>query len=356
MSTTMTRATRIDASRAPEGRRAADPLGTGMLSTEAIGAGYCPFPISTDPRQFGLTTSTMRLAHGVVVVRHGRRTLGDTATILLHGAAGSWTTWTPLLAAAASGTPASQRHAETDAATLPLTDLIVADLPGWGESALAADPADRTVEALAATVAEVARALGYRRWVVLGHSMGGFVALQLAASEPESTVSVALISPTTFSVIDSVRHPVTRGAALPAYTALLMMMRLLAGLGRVGEALIAGVARLSLLRLLVSPLFDRAARMDATVIAALASEVRPVGFTVASAQAGGYDAAERWSRIVCPVRSVTGDSDVFIAASDAERLRGVIANFETVIMAGAGHFAHIERPFTVLTALNAHEG
>ena len=209
------------------------------------------------------------------------------------------------------------------------------------------------MEGLAATVAEVARALGYRRWVVLGHSMGGFIALQLAASEPECTASVALISPTTFSVIDSVRHPILRCAALPAYTALLMVMRLLSRLGRVGQALIAGVVRLSLLRLLVSPLFHRAARMDATVIGALASEVRPTGFAVASAQAGAYHAAERWSRILCPVRSVTGESDVFVAASDARRLRRVIADFDTVTIAGAGHFAHIEQPFAVLRTLQA---
>jgi pimeloyl-ACP methyl ester carboxylesterase len=293
----------------------------------------------------------MRLAGGVVMVRHGRRTLGDTATILLHGAAGSWTTWTPMLAAAADGT-APSASLESDA-SLPLTDLIIPDLPGWGESALPTKRSDRSVEALAATVAEVARALGYRRWIVLGHSMGGFIALQLAASEPDSTVSVGLVSPTTFSVVDSVRHPLTRFFTLPAFTALLQVMRLVVSLGRAGRPLLAALRYLPLLRLAVSPLFSRPTEMDASVIAALGSEVRPAGFAVASAQAGVYDAENAWSRIECPVRSLTGDSDVFVAASDVDRLRGVIRGFESVTVAGAGHFAHIERPRATLSALTA---
>lgn len=314
-------------------------------------AEYCPFPINGDPRAFGLTTSAMRLTGGVVVVRHGRRTLGDTATILLHGAAGSWTTWSPMLAAAAADSSPSTPF-ETDAA-LPLTDLIIPDLPGWGESTLPAAGSDRSVEALAATVAQIARALGYRRWIVVGHSMGGFIALQLAASEPDATVSVGLVSPTTFSVIDSVRHPFTRFSTLPAFTALLMVMRLLAVLGRAGRPLLAALRNLSLLRLAVSPLFSRPAKVDATVIAALGAEVRPEGFTVASAQAGAYDAEGAWSRIECPVRSLTGDSDVFVAATDVDRLRGVIRRFESMTVTGAGHFAHIERPRASLNALSA---
>ncbi|HSP74609.1 MAG TPA: hypothetical protein VLO31_00160, partial [Cryobacterium sp.] len=96
--------------------------------------GYCPFPLSSDARAFGLTTSSMRLSRATVAVRHGRRTGSDTATILLHGAAGSWTTWTPLLAAATSSGRA-------------MTDLIIPDLPGWGDSPLPAEGPTRSIEA-----------------------------------------------------------------------------------------------------------------------------------------------------------------------------------------------------------------
>jgi len=306
---------------------------------------YAPFSLDANARRFGLTTSFMRLGPGAVsvAVRHGRRTDSDTATIFLHGAAGSWTTWTPLLQAADRG------HATPTAPAL--TDLIIPDLPGWGDSPLPTDTAELTIETMAATVADIARALGYRRWNVVGHSMGGLIALQLAAAETGATVSVGLISATTFSVIDSVRHPVLRFGLLPGYTTLLQVMRMLCLMGTSGRSLVVGLARLRLLRGLVSPLFRHPGRVPATVIDALADEVRPQGFSLASARAGSYDAVAAWSRIVCPVRASVGDRDVFIAFSDRDRLRRVIADFTLVTLTDVGHFGHIERPFDIVCTL-----
>lgn len=301
-----------------------------------INAVYCPFPLESDARRYGLTTSSMRLRSGSVVVRHGRRTDSDTATILLHGAAGSWTTWTPLLTAA-------------DLTRTPMTDLIIPDLPGWGDSALPTD--GFTIDALAAAIADIARALGYRRWHLVGHSMGGFVALSVAATETRATVSVGLVSATTFSVIDSVRHPIRKFSTLPGYTALLAVFRMLHPLGRVGRAFVSGLGRLSLLRPLAAPLFRHPARMHASVIDALAIEVRPSSFALASTRAGQYDAAAAWTRIDCPVRAVQGESDVFVATSDANALTQVIDDFAVQTISGTGHFAHIERPFAVAAFL-----
>ncbi|MBB5641841.1 alpha/beta fold hydrolase, partial [Cryobacterium roopkundense] len=309
---------------------------------------YSPFALETDARYFGLTTSSMRLGVGTVSVRHGRRTGSDTATILLHGAAGSWTTWTPLISAAdARSAPES-----TQRAALPtLTDLIIPDLPGWGDSPLPADAARLTIETMADTVADVARALGYRRWIVIGHSMGGLIALQLAAAESRETVSVGLVSATTFSVIQSVRHPLAGFGLLPGYTSLLQVMRLLRVTGTAGRAFVAGLARVSLLRPLVAPLFRHPARIHRSVIDALGHEVRPAGFSIASERAGTYDAAGAWARIRCPVRASHGDWDVFVAPSDALLLHEVLADFSIATIPDTGHFGHIERPYDVLQAL-----
>ena len=300
--------------------------------------GYCPFPLTNDARGLRLTTSSMRLSRATVSVRHGRRTGSDTATILLHGAAGSWTTWTPLLAAA-------------DASGVALTDLIIPDLPGWGDSPFPADGPSRSIEATAAVVAEIARALGYTSWTVIGHSLGGFVALELAASETRATAFVGLVSATTYSVMDTVRHPVARCTALPGYGALLPVMRALAAAGRVGDGLIRLLHRTNLLRLLSAPLFHRPELLHGSVVDALASELRPHAFAVASALAGGYDADRSWSRIECVVRAVQGDGDVFVAATDAARLHTVIPGFEHTTVPGTGHFAHVEKPFATLRRL-----
>ncbi|WP_166783962.1 alpha/beta fold hydrolase [Cryobacterium sp. Hz9] len=304
----------------------------------AIALGYSPFPLDADAHHFGLTTSAMHLKGGTVVVRHGRRSNSDTATILLHGAAGSWTTWTPLLQAA-------------EATARDLTDLIIPDLPGWGDSPRAADESSVGVESMAELVADVARSLGYERWNVVGHSMGGFIALQLAASEPSATSSVGLVSATSFSIQNSVRHPIRDFWVLPAFTALLMTMRMLRLAGPLNRGLVRAVTCLGLLPALVAPLFSRPRAVDPTVIAALGAELRPAGFVLAADRAGAYDAGTQWAQIRCPVRSVHGDDDIFVTADDDKRLHALVAHCVSSTVPGAGHFGQIERPLEVLLRL-----
>lgn len=308
--------------------------------------GYCPVALTHNAGRLGLQTSLIDTALGPVTVRHGRRTAAGstgTATILLHGAAGSWTTWTPLIDAA-------DRHPGA-----PLADLIIPDLPGWGDTPLPRNVDTETIESLAAVVAEIAQALGYRSWQVIGHSLGGFVALELAASAPRQTSFVGLISATTFSVITSVRQPLSRFFVLPGFTALLGVMRVLSVLGPAGRGLAAGLHRVGLLRPLVAPLFSDVRRVDGSVVAALAAEARPRSFALAARRAGLYDAEATWARIECPVRSVHGDRDVFVTADDDRRMAAVVADLENTVLPGTGHFAHVERPFDILQALHSPE-
>lgn len=299
---------------------------------------YSPYPLTVDERRLGLRTSRIPTALGPVTVRHGRRT-GEVATILLHGAAGSWTTWTPLIRA--SDQPGQRA----------LTDLVIPDLPGWGDTPLPREDSAETIETLAAAVAGIAGALGYRRWQVIGHSLGGFVALELAASAPAQTTHVGLVSATTYGVITSAGHPLTRFAVLPGFTALLGVMRVLAWFGAGGRRLVSGLHTLGLLRLLVTPLFSRGGAIDASVVAALATEARPRSFALAADRAARYDADRSWARILCPVRSVHGDGDVFVSAADDTRMAAVIAGYELRVLADTGHFGHIERPHDTLAAV-----
>ncbi len=159
-----------------------------------------PLPLRTDGTALGLQRLVVPTSVGEVVV-HADRRAGGPATLLLHGAAGSWTTWTPLIAASALGTDA------------PLTDIVALDLPGWGESG--GFGRIRSVEEVADAVVEVARALGYSSWRIVGHSLGGFIALDVAARHPAATVGVTLVSATGTGVLDAIRRPLRGGRALP---------------------------------------------------------------------------------------------------------------------------------------------
>ncbi len=72
--------------------------------------------------------------------------------------------------------------------------VLVLDRPGSGYS-VRAPGASATLSAQAAIVAGFVRALGLRRPVLVGHSLGGAIALSVALDHPDQVGGLALISP-----------------------------------------------------------------------------------------------------------------------------------------------------------------
>lgn len=291
-------------------------------------------PLLVDAADLGLRRIVVPSSVGDIVVRAGLDG-GGPATLLLHGAAGSWTTWTPLLSSAARDGAA-------------LSDVVAMDLPGWGESDGLARV--RSVSGLADAVAEAVRGLGYDAWHVVGHSLGGFLALDLAARHPGSTASVTLVSPSGPAVVDAIRRPVHGGLAVPGFAGMLLIMRALAALGPLGRRLVRAVDRWGGMPPLTAPLFRSA--VHPSVVAAFADEVRPAAFATAARFAAAYDLST-WSRVSCPVSWVRGERDVFAGRPDTAALRSLIADLSEVRLPDAGHFAHIERPDAVRAAMSA---
>ena len=299
---------------------------------------YSPFALVTDPSDFGLVTSALRRSAGRVVARHAPARTGERATVFLHGAAGSWTTWTPMLSAAR-------------AAGIHIADPVLLDLPGWGDAT--PEPGDEplTVDAVCGLVTDLLLELGYTEWDLVGHSLGGFVALHLAAVRPGSVRSVGLVSGTTYAVIESVGDPVRGLRELPGFTLLLFFFRMMAPVQPFALLALGGLRRIGLLRLASFPLFRHLARIDRSVIDALSVELRPRSFVTAAEVARGYDADSSWSRIVCPVVAVRGDRDVFVADDDYARLTRVVPGLSHSVLADCGHFGNVERPAQALRAL-----
>jgi pimeloyl-ACP methyl ester carboxylesterase len=280
----------------------------------------------------GLSRVVVPTAVGAVTTYAGRPA-GGPALVLLHGAAARWTTWSPLLAA-------------SDRSSSPLTDVIAIDLPGWGDSGTRAP----SLAHLSAAVVDVVRAHGYTRWRLIGHSLGGFVALDIAARHPDETIAVGLVSPSGAGVLDAVRRPLRGGLRLPGFAGMLLAMRVLSALGRAARPLLRFLRATGILRLLASPLFRHPRSVDGSVSDALADELRPDAFLRAARAARSYD-DRRWRRIRCPVRSVAGARDVFSRSSDDAWFARRIRDFAAVRLATAGHYAAVERPVEVLAAL-----
>lgn len=71
------------------------------------------------------------------------------------------------------------------AGQLPGLDLVMLDLPGHGRSAHLGPGADYTLSVTVNAIVDVADALGWERFGVLGHSMGAGIGSILAASLPQ---------------------------------------------------------------------------------------------------------------------------------------------------------------------------
>lgn len=312
-------------------------MSTSMLES------YAPFELLSDAGSLGLVTTTVSSPLGTCVAKHPARRTSTRATLFLHGAAGSWTTWTPLLQAAA-------------AEGIDLGDIVVFDLPGWGAATLTTSAVDDPLLAICSLVKDMAEELGYTEWDLVGHSLGGFIALHMASIWTQAVLSVGIVSGTTFSVIHSVEHPVRHFRELPGFTMLWRVMQLLAALGPVGPALARGIDAIGLLRPVTFPLFRHWRAVPRSQGHALADEIRPRSFATAASVTRGYDADAHWARIECEVRATKGDRDVFVTQEDFDHLGRLVPSSVRTIIPGCGHFGAVERPRAVLQALGYSRG
>lgn len=280
----------------------------------------------TIPTELGLCTVRVQQGFG-----NGSPTTGE-PEVYLHGAAGSWTSFRPLLF------EASPR------------DRVLIDLPVWGESTRKARLEHLSIETMGRAVADVLHSLNYTRWNLVGHSMGGFLALHIAAAWPEQTASVAAISPTTFGVSEAAREPLRSLPRFPAFVGMTLIMRALAALGPAAPALVGAVSATPLMGLLMAPFFADPRGISPGVIRRLGQDVRPAGFSAAARAVAHYD-FDHWRGIRCAVLATRGETDVFTSSSDLNRLAATIPCARAVAIQHCGHFANLEQPEKVLRLL-----
>lgn len=121
--------------------------------------------------------------------------VGERCVVLLHGYLESllvWDDFVPLL--------------------YKRVRVVTLDLPGHGISVVQGEV--HTMEYLADTVAEALRSLGIARCTVVGHSMGGYVALALCERHPDLLNGIVLLSSTPNADSDEKRENRNREAAL----------------------------------------------------------------------------------------------------------------------------------------------
>jgi pimeloyl-ACP methyl ester carboxylesterase len=239
--------------------------------------------------------------------------------IFFHGLSGCWANWLEQLPVFA------EDHR-----------VIAVDLPGFGASPM--PTGEISMAGYARLLDGLLGSLSVDAATVVGNSMGGFIAAELAISVPQRVERLVLISAAGISTHGN--RDATR--ALPT---LRRMERILEMTGGWAASKSDAVARRMRLR---DAALNVVVRHPGRLPAALAAEqIRGAGkpgFLQALEAVLDYPVRERLGEIACPTLVVWGDRDRLIPVADADVFAELIPNSRKVIFEDTGHMSMMERP------------
>lgn len=245
----------------------------------------------------------MPIAAGVYYFANEEENWSRPAVILIHGAGGTHLNWPPEIRRMSG-----QR-------------IYALDLPGHGKSE---GFGLQTIEDYARSVLNFMDALKIRKAVLVGHSMGGAVALYLGVHNPSRTLGLGLfatgprlrVSP---EILEKSENPATFAMAIQSVNDL--------AFGPQTEPRLREAASLRM------------------------AEVRPAVLHGDFRACDSYDEAHLLSRIKVPALIVCGSEDKMTPLHLSEQLKARIKDTILYMVESAGHMVMLEEPQKVAAPL-----
>lgn len=240
------------------------------------------------------------------------------ALLLVHGLAGAWQNWLENIPALAC------RYR-----------VIAVDLPGFGESETPTHL--MSVSGYARTLDALCQALGLDQVSVVGNSMGGFVAAELAIRSPARVRALGLVASTGLSVerARADRHRGIRNRlenVLFFYTSwLVRRFPSLALRPRIRQWMLGAIVA-------------HPERLSGRLTAELVRGIDKPRLNTALDTLTRYPIRDRLGEIACPTLIVWGAEDRLVPLSDAAEFEWLIPGSRRVTYPDTGHAPMLERP------------
>jgi branched-chain amino acid transport system permease protein len=251
---------------------------------------------------------------------------GKTIAILLHGNFATSRWWHQVLARVPRG-----------------FTIYAPTLRGFGETR--GDGRARSMLELAEDIRELARALSIDRFHLIGHSLGGAVALQYALSWPETLRGLGLVAPAPGDGLEAMRSRSDFIGRLMAWTdpdlpasriSLAMGMQWSRLLGTYKPSIANALARMM-----------PSADPDAVGFEALLADAAAVADATLLDM---YEALRRWDvrarlpRLRVPTRILAGRRDALVSLQSLETLAAALPRAELDVWDEVGHSPQLEDP------------
>jgi pimeloyl-ACP methyl ester carboxylesterase len=254
--------------------------------------------------------------------------IGERPLVLVHGFTGS-----------------REDFREHVPALARLGRTILYDQRGHGESTNTGDGATYTFEQLADDLGALLGALGIGRCDLLGHSMGGMVALRFALAHPERIASLLLMDTAARAPDGMPRAAFAAGGSIARSDGMATLARLLRGRALDDPKRPAASRRVEA-EMCSEAYWERQRRrieaMDPEAFATLGVmlvDQEPV--------------THRLGEILCPTTVIVGDEDLPFLAP-AEEMRRGIRGARRATIANAAHSPQLENPPAWFAAVEDH--
>ena len=245
--------------------------------------------------------------------------LGDGPPLLfIHGLAGSWQNWLEQLPAFAA-----ERR------------VIALDLPGFGASPMPREQI--SISGYARIVDGLLQALGLDAAAVVGNSMGGFIAAELAIAHPQRVERLVLVSSagiTTENAREARLIPALRFAE----------RALMIGTGAIAARSDTVARRPKLRRAALSVVAAHPSRLPGPLASEMLQGSGKPGFVDAFQAITHYSIRDRLPKIAAPTLIVWGELDRLVPRRDADVFAQLIPDSRKLLYADTGHVAMMERP------------